>query len=171
MDEASHLAPLPVENAFLREQVASLEEKVTLLLQQQAGKAIKKNSHNSHNPPSQDKTGKVAKSRRPTSDRKSGGQQGHDGHPLQMVAVADRVIELRRNSSQSSGRSLPADQSVVSRRQIVDIPPVAIPIYQAIQAQLQQAHYVGSDETGARVQGKNWWVWVWQNAASPWSVP
>jgi len=38
------------------------------------------------------------------------------------------------------------------------------PIYEHIQAELQTATYVGSDETGAKINGKNAWVWVWQNA-------
>ena len=39
----------------------------------------------------------------------------------------------------------------------------ASPIYEQIQAELQTANYVGSDETGAKVNGKNWWIWTWQN--------
>ncbi len=42
----------------------------------------------------------------------------------------------------------------------------ATPIYEAIHKELAQARYVGSDETGAKVNGKNWWVWVWQNASN-----
>ena len=67
MDQARQIATLQSENASLRVQVASLEEKVLLLLQQQSGKAIRKESHNSHNPPSQDKEGKKSKSHRNTS--------------------------------------------------------------------------------------------------------
>ncbi len=36
-------------------------------------------------------------------------------------------------------------------------------VYQAIKAQIVQSPVVGSDETGAKVKGKQWWVWVWQN--------
>jgi len=28
---------------------------------------------------------------------------------------------------------------------------------------IKQATYVGSDETGAKVNGEKWWIWVWQN--------
>jgi transposase len=36
-------------------------------------------------------------------------------------------------------------------------------IYQHIKSQIRQSEVVGSDETSARVNGDNWWVWVWQN--------
>lgn len=39
----------------------------------------------------------------------------------------------------------------------------ANPFYQAILAQIKSATCVGSDETGAKVNGKKWWIWVWQN--------
>lgn len=249
MDQESQIAALQAENASLRQQVISLEEKVLLLLQRLEGKTVKKDSHNSHSPPSEDKGkgGRVSKSLRGKSQRKSGGQPGHDGHTLQMVAIADEVHELRSNYCQGCGTALPEDQPVVSRRQVVDIPPVqpvyteyrqygcrcpscdhfqkadypagvkaaiqygprieaytaylsvyhylpyqrlallfrdvfglplsqgslynileraaskATPVYEVIQEQIQQAHYVGSDETGMRVNGKTWWVWCWQN--------
>lgn len=35
----------------------------------------------------------------------------------------------------------------------------------AILAQLRQARVICSDETSARVRGRNWWQWVFQNAA------
>jgi len=39
----------------------------------------------------------------------------------------------------------------------------ATPIYEHILELIKQATYVGSDETGAKVNGKKWWIWVWQN--------
>lgn len=36
-------------------------------------------------------------------------------------------------------------------------------IYQGIKAQILQSSVVGSDETGAKVNGAKWWIWVWQN--------
>jgi transposase len=248
VSETSEISILRAENAALRQQVASLEEKVMLLLQRLEGKAVKKDSHNSHSPPSQDKPGKVSRSLRQKSGRKPGGQPGHGGHTLKMVAVADVVEEVKSNYCQACGAALPEEQVVVSTRQVVDIPPVqpvyteyrqygcacpgcdhfqkatyppgvnapiqygprvaayvsylsvyeylpyqrlcllmkdvfglpfsegsisnllsraaakATPVYEAIQAQLQQASYVGSDETGAKVKGTSWWIWAWQNA-------
>lgn len=40
----------------------------------------------------------------------------------------------------------------------------ALPIYYQIRSSLEKAESVGSDETGANVNGEKWWMWVWQNA-------
>ena len=39
----------------------------------------------------------------------------------------------------------------------------AAPAYRLIAGEVQRAHVVGSDETGAKVNGKNGWFWTWQN--------
>jgi transposase len=36
-------------------------------------------------------------------------------------------------------------------------------VYQEIKVQILQSSVVGSDETGAKVNGTKWWIWVWQN--------
>jgi transposase len=36
-------------------------------------------------------------------------------------------------------------------------------VYQIIKAQIADSEVVGSDETGAKVNGDKWWIWVWQN--------
>lgn len=36
-------------------------------------------------------------------------------------------------------------------------------VYQEIKNQILQSSVVGSDETGAKVNGAKWWIWVWQN--------
>ena len=36
-------------------------------------------------------------------------------------------------------------------------------IFETIKAYLQQSSWIGSDETGIYVNGKNWFNWVWQN--------
>lgn len=38
----------------------------------------------------------------------------------------------------------------------------AILIYNEIKANIQSASVIGSDETGVAVNGKKWWVWIWQ---------
>lgn len=38
-----------------------------------------------------------------------------------------------------------------------------IPIYNSILEDIKKQKWTGSDETGARVKGKNWRQWVWQN--------
>ncbi len=41
----------------------------------------------------------------------------------------------------------------------------ANPVYQEIKSRIQNASSVGTDETGAKVNGKKHWYWVWQNNA------
>jgi transposase len=36
-------------------------------------------------------------------------------------------------------------------------------IYEAIKENIAKSEVVGSDETGAKVNGDKWWIWVWQN--------
>jgi transposase len=36
-------------------------------------------------------------------------------------------------------------------------------VYQIIKHQIAQSSVVGADETGAKVNGTKWWLWVWQN--------
>jgi transposase len=44
-------------------------------------------------------------------------------------------------------------------------------VYQLIKAQIAQSEVVGSDETGAKVNGVKWWIWVWQNILNTFIVP
>lgn len=39
----------------------------------------------------------------------------------------------------------------------------ATPMYQQIRKELEYSQTVGGDETGVKVNGDNWWFWVWQN--------
>lgn len=43
-------------------------------------------------------------------------------------------------------------------------------VYAAIKGQLAQSEVVGADETGAKVKGKKWWIWAWQNALNTFIV-
>lgn len=36
-------------------------------------------------------------------------------------------------------------------------------VYQVIKQQIAQSSVVGADETGTKVNGTKWWIWVWQN--------
>jgi transposase len=36
-------------------------------------------------------------------------------------------------------------------------------VYEHIKAEISSDTVVGSDETGAKVNGKKWWIWVWQS--------
>lgn len=43
-------------------------------------------------------------------------------------------------------------------------------VYQIIKSEIAKSAVVGSDETGAKVNGKNWWIWVWQNSQNTFIV-
>jgi len=239
---------LRAENAELRQSQKALEEKVLLLLQIIEQQSIKKDSHNSHNPPSSDKSRpKKNQSLRKKTGRKSGGQPGHKGHTLEMSATPDKVEDLKSNYCQKCGEDLSQHQHLlISKRQEIILPPIvpqyveyrqygceclcghhqkgiypnhikapiqfgssivalvsyfnvfqyvpyarlkllfkdvfnlsmsegsiknlltkaaqkADPVYQTIFDNIKTASYLGADETGAKVNGEKWWIWVWQN--------
>lgn len=263
MNLETKIQSLEAENASLKEentslkatlvlveqQVKALEEKVLFLLKQIEQKSVKKDSHNSHNPPSQDKgKPKRNQSLRKKSGKKPGGQPGHKGHTLKLKAQADEIRELKVEHCGFCGEDLSNEkQEIISKRQVIEIPPIkpiyieyrqhscactccgyeqkatypqqvkapiqygtsvialisyfnvfqcipylrlkglftdvftlpisegsienllnkaankAQPVYNAILDEIKTAKYAGSDETGAKVNGKKWWVWVWQN--------
>src|SRR5258706_13355071 len=81
---------LVADNASLREQMARLLERVTTL----EGR-LAKDSHNSSKPPSSDGLRRKTKSLRQRSGKKPGGQLGHRGETLRLVARPDEVVEHR----------------------------------------------------------------------------
>ncbi|MBF6607058.1 MAG: IS66 family transposase [Chloroflexi bacterium] len=84
-----------------------------------------KDSHNSSKPPSSDGLKRKAKSLRVKSGKKAGGQLGHRGETLHLVAPPDGVVEHRPASCPQCQTSL-ADAEVVlrERRQVQELPPV-----------------------------------------------
>jgi len=243
-----YILELEARNAELEQRVKILEEKIETLLIALQRKVVKKDSHNSSNPPSQDKyKPKKNRSLRKMTGRKTGGQIGHKGHTLKQKSEPDKYIDLKSDYCKKCGSSLFAsNQYLLSKRQVVEIPPIepiyieyrqhactclcgheqkadypknvnapiqyggsvialvcylnvfqyvpyarlkgmftsvfglplsegsienllnkgarkAIPVYNAILEQIKSANYIGSDETGAKVNGKKWWIWVWQN--------
>ncbi len=122
------LEELELENKELREQVASLTKKVSLLLQKIEELSHPKTSKNSSLSPSLDLQRK-SKSLRSSTGRKSGGQKGHHGKTLQKSLSPDTIIPLTPHSCQQCGGSLVyADMKLSSTRQVVEIPPLT-PVY------------------------------------------
>lgn len=230
-------------------EIAQLKSKVELLLRLLEEKSIKKDSHNSHNPPSQDKgSPKRNQSRRKKSGKKSGGQSGHKGHTLQMRENPTEIIELKSEYCSKCGEGLDGlEQKLISKRQVLEIPPIELDcieyqqmgcscpscshlqkaeypknvsapiqygsgviglivymnvfqyipyrrmknffedifnhsisegtinnllvkagnkaqfVYEEILEEIKKSFYVGGDETGIKVNGNKWWIWVWQN--------
>jgi transposase len=109
---ARELEQLKAEVATLRCKVQALEEKAA------------KDSHNSSKPPSSDGLSKPKpKSLRPPSNRPTGGQPGHPGQTLRMVAKPDHTVRHPVERCSGCGRSL-VNQAPdrVERRQVFDLP-------------------------------------------------
>ena len=120
---------LLAENQELRARVSKLEarieelEEVVRKLLGQLGQ-FGLNSQNSSKPPSSDPPW-MPKSQREKSDKAQGGQRGHKGETLKMVAEPDRVEYHRLEGLCSCGRDLRKAQLLgIARRQVVELPPI-----------------------------------------------
>ncbi len=96
---------IATENASLRSEIKLLNEKVMLLLKLQEGQSIKKDSHNSHNPSSNDKS-KRNKSLHKKTGRKPEGQLRHKGNTLKTKAIPDEIVDLKSNYGECSGEDI-----------------------------------------------------------------
>ena len=147
------------ENVGLKARITSLEEELLRY-------RTKKNSSNSSIPPSQDPNRiKRTESLRECSGRKPGGQPGHEGSCLEMVAEPTETIIHQPNYCTCCGNDLseiPAE--FVGKRQVIDIPPVT-PIvieHQIFRKRCRCGHLTESDYPveahspvcyGPRIQG------------------
>lgn len=231
--------------------IAELKTEIDTLKQRISELEHKKHSGNSNLPPSTD-IGKTqrTKSLRRKSDRKPGGQSGHEGSTLKMSPVPDKIETHIPVLCDGCGSSLvDVAPQLFDCRQVVDLPPVKpvytehrsyykqcrcgcvtsgtfpdqvpdriqygksimawvaylnvrqyIPYnriretlfhltglsisegsiynmiqefagksyaeYDAIKTQIESSTYVGTDETGAKVNGSKHWFWTWQNEKS-----
>jgi regulator of replication initiation timing len=147
----------------LREEIAALKAQVAELLAQNAELAaqnaelrarLAKDSHNSGKPPSTDGLGRKTKSLRQRSSKKAGGQLGHQGETLHLVATPDVVVEHRPAVCLQC--QAPLDEAEVTlreRRQVRDLPRVRLVVteHQALHVRCPacQAVSVGTFPTEA----------------------
>ncbi|MBI2721056.1 MAG: IS66 family transposase [Bacteroidetes bacterium] len=228
--------------------INKLITKVTVLEAELAIYRNKKNSNNSHTPPSKDENRpEKNQSLREKSDKKAGGQKGHEGKTLECSAVIDEVVEHIPNYCNCCGKDLSGvPEEIIDTRQVIDIPVIkpvsvahriyrkkcscghstesnfpahlaakvqyganvealvgylharqylpyqrmkefftdvmglpvsvgginnilkrltqkALPHYQQIKERLYQSVFIGTDETGVKVNGQKDWMWTWQN--------
>jgi transposase len=118
----------------LHEEIVALKAQIAELLAQNAELAaqnvelrarLAKDSHNSGKPPSSDGLARKTKSLRRRSGKQPGGQVGHRGETLHLVATPDGVVEHR--PAVCAQCQAPLDEAEVvlrERRQVQDLPRV-----------------------------------------------
>jgi len=96
---------------------------------------LNQNSGNSSNPPSSDRPNRKPRNKHASGkkpNRKPGGQKGHEGSTLKMVASeslsASQIQDHFPESCEQCGRNLPQQSEGFGRRQVFDIPPVKIEV-------------------------------------------
>lgn len=107
---------LKEENALLKIRIHELEHP--------------KNSNNSSIPPSKDENRpQKNQSLRTKSGKSSGGQIGHKGYTLEMVANPDKIIEHQPDICTECGKSLiEIENYATTKRQVVELPKI-YPVY------------------------------------------
>jgi len=142
--QAEQIELLTVQNATLQTRVEKLEAQLA------------KNSSNSSKPPSSDGLKKPApKSRREKGKRKPGGQAGHRGETLKLVAHPDAVVGhplLRCQHCQGDLSAVAATEVV--RRQVFDIPPLRLQVTEH-QAEVKDCPGCGCRSRAAFPEGVN----------------
>ena len=103
--------------------IVKLRERISVL-------ENKKNSNNSHTPPSQDQNRvKKNQSLREPTDKKVGGQPGHEGTTLSCSKVIDVIV--KHSPAQCDGCHTNLDnitEQLVNTRQLIDIPPITLQV-------------------------------------------
>jgi transposase len=114
-----------------------LERIVTLTARvEELEKKLNKDSHNSSKPPSTDGFKKIKKTRsqRKRTGKKSGGQNGHPGNTLEMVAKPDHIVKIKVKTCKCCGKSIKnASAKSYEARQEFEIPAPVVEVteYQA----------------------------------------
>lgn len=127
---------LQKENAQLKQALAEMQEALHAanLKIKELTERLNQNSHNSNWPSSRDKNPKKkrTKSLRVKSDKKQGGQKGHQGHTLAFSEAPD-VVEVHRPSQcQHCQTAFKDDQHAVAvdKRQVHDLPPLRLIVHE-----------------------------------------
>jgi transposase len=112
----------------LLQKIAQLEARVKILEAENTLLKNKKNSNNSHIPPSQDQNHpRKNQSLREPTDRKAGGQPGHEGTTLECRIKVDETIKHSPVECTICGSNLSEHpEQLVSTRQLLDIPIIAL---------------------------------------------
>ncbi len=112
----------------LLQKIEQLEARVKFLEAENALLRNKKNSNNSHIPPSQDQNRpKKNQSLREPSNKKVGGQLGHEGTTLECRSIVDEIVKYSPVSCEGCGCNLSNHlETLVNTRQLIDIPTIVL---------------------------------------------
>lgn len=101
--------------------IVKLKERISIL-------ENKKNSNNSSIPPSQDQNRpKKNQSLREPTNRKIGGQQGHEGTTLECRSVVDEIVKHSPTACGGCGVDIANHkEELVGKRQLLDLPIIAL---------------------------------------------
>ncbi len=133
----------------LLQKIEQLEARVKTLEAENALLKNRKNSNNSHIPPSQDQNRpRKNKSLREATDRKAGGQPGHEGTTLECRIKVDETIKHSPVECSICGSNLSKHpEQLVSTRQLIDIPIIVLKCieHQVYKKQCNCGHTTVSD--------------------------
>jgi len=125
--EYNKLKKISEEHELLKLQIVEVLKTVEALKEQIRLLKNGKNSGTSHTPPSHQIGRSNAKSLREKTDRKTGGQLGHEGTTLQMKEVPDETIDYIPDYCNECGEDLQQMPSLLQEsRQEVVIPPIQV---------------------------------------------
>jgi transposase len=121
---------------FLVELAARYERQVTRLEAriERLEEKLRESPQNSSRPPSSGPPGKTPQPPRPTSERKQGGQPGHEGKARKLVAEdqLDQVIDHWPASCSGCGADLDSGERAPAgaphRHQVTELPPIAVTV-------------------------------------------
>ena len=104
----SNLARLQEANENLQKTVNEQNLKIQVLTKriEELESQLHQNSQNSHRSPSTDAFKKPIKNSREPSNKKQGGQKGHEGRTLKMVENPDKIVEHKVSGKCQCGRDL-----------------------------------------------------------------
>jgi transposase len=146
------IARLRAENAQLKAINARLEARLAEL-----ERRLGQDSHNSHKPPASDGLARRSQPSREPSARPNGGQIGHPGHRLEMVALPDVVVGHRPLTCTRCSAALAGQpERIGERRQVFDLPPLRMQVteHQQVHVCCPQCHQNNTGVWPTQVTGR-----------------
>jgi transposase len=143
MSTEERIAELEALVAHLHEQIDALLTRNAALEAQVA--QAQRDSHSSSKPPASDGLKRKTRSLRKPSGKKAGGQIGHGGETLHLVAVPDEIVEQRPAVCAHCQTPLAAASVILrERRQVHELPAARLRVteYQALHVRCPQCQQV-----------------------------